>query len=809
MFAKLKPHLIAIVAFLLVSSIYFSPSLSGKKMNAHDNVSAIAASKESMDYYKEKNEIILWTNRVFSGMPIFQINYITNSNFTAYYYKLVQGFSVEIAILFTIMLGFYLACVLMQLNTTTSTITSIAFALGTWFMLSIEAGHNSKMYAIGYVPLVFAGMYAMYYFNNYWGLLAMGVGMGLMIGTSHFQIVYYAGILCLAFGFFALLDHVLNKQISGFYKKTGMLLVFAVLGVLCNTTVMWTNYEYAKETMRGGQSALTKPKENKDTKSTGLDINYAYSWSYGIAESFNLLIPNYMGGGSNQELKTSDSEVGKRVQDQEFITLPTYWGDQPFTSGPTYLGIVVFLFFVFYLFVEEGKIKWMLLATGIFFLMLSWGRHFLILNEFLFNYLPVYNKFRTPSMALSITSFVTSIGAALFFSKLINQEYSTETLKVGGKKTAYVVGGLVVLAYLISMGSLDFKGASDAEILAQNKDFPISELIEDRKNMLIHDVYRALLLLAICGGIFWMYINQKLKNTTYLTVILSLLLIGDLWLVNKRYVNSRDYTESTNLEDFIPMTEADAQILNDKSYFRVFNPTINSFNDNVTGYYHANVGGYSAAKLYRYQDLIENQLSQQNMAAFNMLNTKYFIIEDRNSGKSQAQMNPDHCGNVWFVKDILWAKNADDEMFLMKSFNPKTSVIIDQQYKSDVQLPAFDSSGKIALSNYHPDKMEYTSNASSAQFAVFSEIWYNGNKDWKAYIDGKEAKMVRVNYLLRGLNIPAGKHDITFEFRPDCYYKGNMVGYGASVLLFVFSAILIYWTRNKKNNATEGSEAKA
>ncbi|MBP7478172.1 MAG: YfhO family protein, partial [Chitinophagales bacterium] len=608
---------------------------------------------------------------------------------------------------------------------------------------------------------------------------------------------------------YALMEFVKSNRIADFAKRTGIILFVVAVAVGCNTTNLWTNSEYVKETMRGGNSELTKTSAPglAEKKSTGLDINYAFSWSYGIIESMNMIIPNLMGGGSNQELLTADSEIGKKYGQDEYIQLPTYWGDQPFTSGPTYIGGLIFIFFIFFMLVEQNKIKWFFLATVVLSLMLAWGRHFLILNEFLFNHLPIYNKFRTPSMALTIATISLYFTGGWFFSKLVNGEYTKELLSEKFKTLAYIIGGFALFAFYLGVSGLDFKSATaDARILEQNKDFPIADLIADRKMLMMNDTYRFMLLMAVSLGLIWAYVTEKMKNAQYFMAGLSLIMVVDIWSVGKRYVNTKDYSEATSYEEFIPSTPADMSILNDKSgQFRVFNSTNDPFNDNSPGFFHSNVGGYSAAKLYRYQDIIERHLSRGNMAVFNMLNTKYFITPAPGQGTTpQAQQNPGACGNAWFVREIKFAKNADEEISLMDNFDPKNTVIIDERYKADVKNVSVDSlsasMNSIVLAKYHPDKMEYTSNVSGEQFAVFSEIWYRGNEDWKAYIDGKEAKMTRVNYLLRGMNIPAGKHEVVFEFKPDCYYKGNIYGYASSIIFYLMCIGILFSESKRKED---------
>jgi Co/Zn/Cd efflux system component len=800
MFQKLKPHLFALLSFVVISSLYFMPALKGKQIEAGDNIAYQGAAKEVIDYQK-KGEVILWTGRVFSGLPVYQISYAPKSNLIGWLNLPFTFFPKEIEIMLTLMIGMYVCLLFFNFSGLIAALMAIGYGFSTWFLLSIEAGHNSKMFAIGFLPILIGSLYNLYYSEKKWGLPFIGIAVALMINTAHFQIVLYGVIISIVMGIFILVDYIQQNRMGDFIKNTAMALVIAILGALCNVVSLWTNYEYAQETMRGGKSELTANKVA--TANGGLDIEYAFRWSYGISETFNLLFPDYMGGSSGYNIKSSRVEMGKG-SGQDYVQLPLYWGDQPFTSGPTYLGVIILFLFVLNFFFDKSRMKWMLAIIAMTGLVLAWGRHFMILNEFLFNHLPMYNKFRTPSMSLTITTVAVIIGAASALKGLMSDEISKEDKLAILKKVAYIFGGIFILGYIMGTGA-SFTGPGDEQIRKSYPDFPLDQIFTDRKSIMTSDIYRAFFLALIAAGLVWAYLKDMYKNLTHIVLALGILSIFDLWSVGRRYVNDQDYKDVTKTEDFIQPTQADMQIAQDKSlHYRTINTTVDVFNSNEPGYFHNNVGGYSAAKLFRYQDLIENQIGKGNQAVLNMLNTKYFIQGAGQNQPPMAQQNPGACGHAWFTPSVVWAKNADDEMKAMDNFNPLQSVIIDERFKADVNATfRVDSTsvapmGKIELSKYHPDKMTYAVTGNTAtQFAVFSEIWYKGNKDWKAYIDGKEAKMVRCDYLLRGLNVPIGAKEIVFEFRPDSYYKGNMIGYAASLILIALLGFLFYKNKDE------------
>jgi len=798
---KYIQHILSILILLVVASIYFYPETQGKKILSHDQISSVAAGKEIKDY-KEKGDKILWTSKVFSGMPAFQVAYSVDANLLLWVYKSNVLLPKSLWLSLMLMFGFYLSLSILGYPMGIRLLGAISFALSTWFLLSIEAGHSTKMVTIAFIPPLISSILISYRGKWLLGGVLTSLFLGLAIMASHIQIIYYSlFFIAILFGV-KLFKALKVKEFQVFLKRTGILIAFGLLGVLPNITLLWTTYDYGDSSTRSGKSELTKVTDQK--QGSGLDLDYAMAWSYGQAETINLLIPGvYAPGASlNKDSETYNELAKKGVpknQIKDYLKgIPMYYGTQSTPTGPSYMGAGLIFLFLLMLFLYKGNFKWILLGTIGVSIVFSWGGDFLIVNEFFFNNLPLYNKFRTPSMWLSLTMIAISFGAMMGLKIIIEKQYDSEKLKKALFISGGVLGGISVITYLMGGSLLDFDGPYDAQ-LAQNG-FPIDSVIQDRINLVKSDALRTLTIITLLFGIIWAILKSKLKNLTLALTLISLIVIGDMWFVGKRFLNETDFKKAKSFEKSIVATAADQQILTDTEVnYRIYNTSVNSFNELTPSYFHQHVGGYSAVKLFRYQDLIERHLSKGNMNVFNMLNAKYFITG--NPGQEVAQQNPGALGSVWFTNTIDWASNADEEMEKLTDFDPKSTVIIDNRFKDYIGnlKPSSDIQNSIQLSSFHPDNMEYTSNCTSENFAVFSEIWYKGNEDWKAYIDGKETEFIRVNYLLRGMKIPAGKHEITFKFHPTSHYVGSKISLVTSILIvLMILGLLVMAAMNKE-----------
>lgn len=796
---KYAQHILAFFILLIVAGIYFYPETQGKKILSHDQISAVSASKEISDY-AEKGDKILWTSRIFSGMPAFQVAYSVDENLLLWVYKSGNLLPKSLWLSLMLMLGFYIALSILGYPITIRILGAISFSLSTWFLLSIEAGHSTKMITIAFIPPLIAAILITYKGKWLLGGVLTSLFLGLAIMANHIQIIYYS-IFFIAILFFVKLFHAYKgKQIQTFLKRTAILIGFGLLGVLPNITLLWTTYDYGNSSTRNGKSELTKEIEQVGD---GLDLDYAMAWSYGTAETINLLIPGVYAPGASLEKgsETYDELARKGVpknQIENYLKgIPMYYGTQSTPTGPSYLGAGLIFLFLLMLFLYKGNFKWVLVGTILVSIIFSWGGDFLIVNEFFFNNFPLYNKFRTPSMWLSLTMIAVTFGAMMGLKIIHDKEYDNAKLKKALIYSGGILGGISIIIYLLGSSLFDFTGPYDDQ-LAQNG-FPMDSVVQDRMNLVKSDALRTLAVIAIIFGTLWAVLTNKLKSLSMGISIITIIIIGDMWIVGKRFLNNDDFTKAKSYEKSIIPTAADQQIKNDKEVnYRVFNAAVSSFNELTPSYFHQHVGGYSSVKLSRYQDLIERHLSKGNMNVFNMLNAKYFITGK--PGQEVAQQNPDANGSVWFVNDINWAKNADEEMTKLKDFDSKSTVIIDERFKDYTTgiTPNNAAGNTINLKSFHPDNMAYTSNSTAENFAVFSEIWYKGNVDWKAYIDGKETEFIRVNYLLRGMKIPAGQHEITFKFHPNSHYIGSKISLVSSSLIVLMILGLLVMVIMKK-----------
>lgn len=786
---KILPHLIAFGAFFLIIFIYFSPVISGKVLVQSDVVQSAGTLKEANTYQEKTGEEILWSNSMFSGMPVWRG--FSNNVLNVFHNILVAIFPIPVLLCFLSFAGFYILLQVFRVNIWLSFAGSVAYTFSTFSIISIEAGHINKVFDMALMAPVLAGV-ALTFRGNLWlGTALSIIAAGLQINYGHLQITYYLLFIILFYGVAEFIHFLLKKQLIEFLKRAAMLLIAAIIAVGPNFSRLYTNYEYVKYSTRGGSELTTA--QNKDG---GLDKDYALSWSNGILETMTLIIPGFYGGSSHEELgldsktyKTLTSQGVPKNNSKEFIgSAPLYWGDQPFTSGPVYIGAIICFLFVLGVILIKSRLKWWVLGVSLLAIMLSWGKNFDFLTDIFFNYVPLYNKFRSVTMIHAIIQVTSVLLGIVAVQKIISGEVTKQEALKGIKLSAIVTGGLTLFFVLFGPSLFDFTSDSDKNLPVEWLKAP---LIEDRKDYLRDDALRSLVFILLAAGILWAFALNKIK-AVYLYAGLTLLILIDLWSVDKRYLGKDDFRYNKNFEKkvFIP-TKANELILQDPDpNFRVFNLTVNPFSDAITSYYHKSIGGYSAIKLGRYQELIDHQLSKNNMAVLNMLNTKYFIVTDRQTQEPMVQRNPDALGNAWFVDSIRIVKNADEEIQALSDFNPETSVIIDQRFSAYIEnLTKNRSNGSIKLTSYHPNRLRYQSDTDTEQFAVFSEIYFSPG--WQAYVDNKPVDHIRVNYVLRGMKVPPGKHVIDFKFEPQFYFTAEKISRIGSVI-FILALVLIY-----------------
>ena len=773
---QLTPHLVVLSLFVLISFIYFSPLIEGKRLDMPDIKHHKGMSKEVVDYRESTGEEALWTNSMFSGMPAYQISVKSNNNLIQYVVKAIHlGIPRPANLLFLYLLGFYLLLLSLSVDYRLSAVGAIAFAFSSYFFIIIMAGHMTKAHAIAYVPMVVAAVLYTFRGKMILGGVLTALAVALQLYANHLQITYYLVLILLLIGLFQFLKDLKSNNLFDFTKRSSVLLLAGLLASGTTMTRLSTTMEYGKESTRG-KSELTN---NLDNKTSGLDKDYATAWSYGVAETFTLLIPNFYGGSSQGALSTDSEtyEAIKRAPNAKKIIkqLPLYWGDQPFTSGPTYVGAIVMFLFVLGIFIVKSEIRlWILLAT-IFSIMLAWGKNFMFLTEFFLDYFPGYNKFRAVSMILVIAEFTIPLLGFVALNRFLNS--NTTTTKERALKLAfYITGGITLVFALIPSLFFDFVGLQDAS-LAKNG-WPVEALQSDRAGLLSADAWRSFIFIGLVFATLWAFIKNKLSSK-YVIIIVGVLIITDMWTINKRYLNDSNFARKRNVEVPYKMTPANQQILKDKDpNFRVFNQSVSTFNDASTSYFHKSIGGYHGAKLKRYQELIENHISQGNMNVLNMLNAKYFI-----SSKGQVQRNPKAMGNAWFVNTINIVDDADAENLALKELDPSTTAIVDKRFN----IAPFDSVdhtlANIILTDYKPNYLKYTSSSNKDGIVIFSEIYYD--KGWNAYIDGNLSPYFRANYVLRGMQIPSGEHVVEFKFEPQSYYLSENISLASSTILLL------------------------
>jgi hypothetical protein len=791
---RILPHLAAVLTFALLTVIYFYPYYKGMTLGAHDTTQWKAMAQETIAWKEKTGEQALWTNSMFGGMPTFQISVLYPGNWVDYVPKIFQKVFPEASvIMFFMFTGFYIMLLCFGVNTWLALGGALAYGLASFNLISLEAGHNTKVMAMALMAPAIGGMVLAYRGKILLGGAIAALFLSLNIDANHFQITFYLLLTMGFLGVYFLVESILQKTLPVFAKATGIMIVAAGLAFLPNVANLWSTWEYGKQTMRGGGSQLEEKK--KANTGGGLDLDYATRWSEGASdfEFMSILIPNIKGGASGSELTTGSASYkalsGQGVQSADNIIkrMPTYWGDQPFTSGPVYFGAAIFFLFVLGMFIVRSPIKWALFGISIFFLLLSFG-HNTPFFQFFFEHLPMFNKFRTPTMALVIPQLCFPLLAILALNEMLTGNIDTEDFKKKLYIAGGITGGLILLFGLFGLGAT-YSSKNDLEIAKQFPEWLMTALKEDRASMLHTDALRSLFFAAAAFGAIWLFMRKTISANVFALTLAAVFLL-DGWLVANRYLNADDFQEDLQFAQNFQPSQTDLQILQDKDInYRVYDQTVDPFNTASPAYFHKLVGGYSPAKLQIYQDLIERQISQRNPKVFDMLNTKYFRVND-DKGAERVIPNPGALGNAWFVSTIWHANSADAEIDTLSAanFDPRSIAVISKDFDalvSDASL-GNDSAASIKLDTYTPNKLTYSYSSATPQVAVFSEIYYAGANGWKAYLDEKEVPHFRANYVLRAMALPAGQHKVEFRFEPQSYYTGNKIAYAGSFLLFAF-----------------------
>ena len=813
---KTLTHCGIIFFFFLVAAIYMAPAFDGKVIQQGDTLKSEAMGKEQADFYNKTGQHTTWTSSMFSGMPSYQIATAPQKTVLIPIKSVLLmrhvGWERDIAIVFLYLIGFYVSLLALGCSPWLSLLGALAFGLGSYNIIIIEAGHVTKAWAIAMMAPIIGGMLLAFRKKFVWGGVLFTLALALQINFNHIQITYYTMLIGIILGIVYLIYAIKDKALKSFVLGIGVLLLGCAFAVGSNARHLIVNQEYTKATMRGGSEISVTPEDlYKDGEpksiaaSSGLDIDYAYSWSYGKGETYTLLVPGAYGGGSGETVGT-DSEFYKNFRQKQ---APLYWGDQPFTSGPVYFGAIIIFLFVLGLFVVKGPERWWILLATILSILMAWGKNLMGFNSFLFDHLPLYNKFRTPSMSLIIANVTMVIMAVLALKTIFDKENPVDRkkLNLGLYISTAITAGFILLMMLFS-GSMSFTGASDVQMAAQygpQWDTIQDVLVKDRKALFMSDSWRSLILILISALFVWLYVNGKIKQSGIIIGVLSGLVLFDLWGVDRRYLNESNFVNEKRVKlkpsQTDQMLDQYAAQFNDEDY-RVFDLSVNTFNDSYPSAFHHQIGGYSAAKLRRYQDIIDFYLSRHiNMDVLNMLNARYVVTPGQN-GQAQVQRNPGALGNAWFVDQYQLVEDPNAEILALNELNPADTAVIDNCFAAMVQGKDLtrDSSSVIVMEHqkpYNPDYVVYKTKTAKDQLAIFSEIYYA--PDWRAYIDGKPAEYFRANYILRAMVIPAGEHKIEFRNEAPLLHKWDKITLVISIVMVLVMAgsLVLYYRRPK------------
>ena len=809
-FTRNAIHFAIIGIFIAISFIYFTPAWQGKTLMQYDVVQAKAMQREIMEFKDQDGKGPLWTNAMFGGMPSYQIWVSYPKNIGTHimgFFRAVFPNPIDTILFYFI--GAYLLFNVMRVKPWIAALGAIAFTFSSYNFIYIEAGHASKAYAIAFFAPVIAGVFLTLRGRYLWGAALTALFLALEIRVNHIQMTYYLFIAMLILMGIELYHANKEKQLARFGKAIGSIAVACVLALAVNAGLLWTTYEYSQESIRGKSNLLS---EAKPSQNEGVDREYAYQWSQGVMENLTFLIPNAYGGGSGPNLD-ENSAVAKVLvaqgvpQDQALgfaQQMPTYWGDKPFTSGPWYFGAIVIFLFVLGLFIVNNRLKWWLLSATLLSLFLSFGRHLPFISDLFFNYFPLYNKFRAVESTLVLASLFIPILAVLALNEIVNRRSEIPRLDKKVLYSAYIVGGISLLIALLPGILLDFRGSNHQTFIQQLSgqlgDSGFAQmignaLIEDRESMARADAWRSVIFILLATGLLWLWVKDKLKVNTAVIVLATLILI-DMWVVNRRYLNKDNFVEESSIAAQFPEREVDQLIGRDPAQnYRVLDLSIPTFNSASSSYYHNTIGGYHAAKLMRYQELIERQFNNAiNEDVLDMLNTKYLITANA-EGSQRIQNRSTTAGNAWFVNRVLFVDNAEQEMNAIDSFDPKEVAIVHSEFKSliDSSRVGTARNASIELVDYRPDHLVYEYSAPQDALAVFSEIYYD--KGWKAFIDGQEIPYFRADYVLRAAQLPGGNHKLEFKFEPQSYYMGENISLVASILLLAAFGFAIWRER--------------
>jgi len=822
------PDVLAVLLFAVISYAYFFPAdIEGRILYRHDSSAGRGAGQEASVYHEQTGKTTRWTNATFGGMPTYQTapSYKSTDGLG----KLVKAYHLwlpeNVWYLFVYLLGFYILLRAFDFRWYLAALGSVVWAFSSYFLIIIAAGHIWKVMALAYLPPMIAGLVLAYRGRYLWGLIVTAIFAAFEVNANHVQMTYYYLFVIFFMVLAWLADAVKKKQMAHFWKATAACAVGAALGICINISNLYHTWQYGQESMRGKSELVKKNAANQT--SSGLDRDYITQWSYGIGETWTLLIPNTKGGASFPLVMNKTAmEHADNNYIQIYQQLTQYWGEQPGTSGPVYVGAFVLMLFILGLFIVKGPMKWALLAATVLSILLSWGRNFMGFTDFFLDYMPMYAKFRTVASILVIAEFTIPLLAMLALKQVVEEN----NLKTLGKPLVLsfglTAGFCALFALMPSLFFSDFVSSAELHAMSQIPADQLNPLLDNlremRRAMFTADCWRSFWIIVIGAGILLLYLTKKMKATYAVGAILVLCLI-DMWQVDKRYLNDEMFVEKSQRDAPQPMTATDKQILQDKSLdYRVLNLASNTFNENETSYYHKSIGGYHAAKLRRYQEMINAYIApemQKLMPAIadaqgdmtkvagdslypvlNMLNTKY-VIMPLQGGQTVPIQNPYAYGNAWFVDKVNYVDNANQEIDMIGKLNLRHEAVADKKFQQQLGAAVDQENAVVTIKSYEPNHLTYDVQSDKGGVVVFSEIYYPG---WTATIDGQPAELGRVNYILRALNVKAGQHQVELSFHPKSVERTETIAYVAFVLLLLAVAAVVFveWKKQKKTVAS-------
>ncbi len=807
-FQKLYPHLLAILGFIFISLLYFMPVLQGKKIYQSDIVQFTAMAKEQNDFRANEHAEPYWTNSSFGGMPTYQMGAKYPHDYIGKIDDVLRFLPRPADYLFLYFLGFYALLLVLKTDPLKAFFGALAFGFSTYMIVILGVGHNAKAHAIAYMPLVVAGVILVFRKRYIVGGLLTMLAVALEINANHFQMTYYLLFLLMVLGVYYIYKFIKNKEFKELVLVGGTFAVALIFAIGTNATSLLATKEFTDYSIRGKSDLTFNPDGSKKTDGSTLDRSYITEYSYGIAESLNLIAPRLFGGGNGEKL-SNDSAVydymlkygATEAEARQFVDsyAPTYWGNQPIVAAPAYIGAVVFFLCVLGLYHDKRKIKYVFLIGAILSLVLSWGKNCSVVTNFFIDYVPMYDKFRAVSSIQVVLELCLPVLAIIGFHSFFATDKEKQWTSLW--KAVATSLGLIVLLFLFR-NIFDFVGSMDGQLRqmfsqSQDKTFGvgfIDALKEDRRSLYAADLLRSGFFIAISAGALWMYTKNKLAQQTAI-VLVGLFMVTDLVFVDKNYVSNKDFVGAREVDIPFEPSQTDTQIMQDTTNYRVLD--VEGFLNAKASYFHKSIGGYSAVRPRKMQELFDYQIAKNNKEILNMLNVKY-IIQRNDKGEEVASVNPDVNGNAWFITNLKTVKSNDDEMKALNKLDTKTTAIGQNEFSTKTGYNALykvDSTATIKLEFNKPNYLKYTSNNTNDGFAVFSEMYYKNG--WNATIDGKKVDILKVDFALRGLAIPAGKHTIEFKFEPQVVKTGSTISLVSSVGMLLLLVGGIYFDRKK------------